>query len=167
MKPFFYLFSFSLAVTLLASMPLPRSLAFEIPKAEPPSLQLQAIQSRSFETTPKIAFASVMSVFQDLGYVIDAASFETGFITARRLSVKHEKSFWEAHRDFFQTQSTAFLEQTDPKTVRIRLTFSNMHQALEMNGLMRQVEQEVVQDNGTYQVAFNKIQQAIFIRSDK
>jgi hypothetical protein len=41
------------------------------------SLELQSIQSREFETTKKIAFASTLSVFQDLGYVIESSVPDT------------------------------------------------------------------------------------------
>ncbi len=34
------------------------------------SLELQAFQSKEFDTQKKIAFASTMSVFQDLGSVV-------------------------------------------------------------------------------------------------
>lgn len=46
------------------------------------SLELQAFQKKQFETSKKIAFASVMSVFQDIGYTIKQANAETGFIQA-------------------------------------------------------------------------------------
>lgn len=52
-------------------------------KSTKTSLELQAIQAKEFETTKKIAFASVLSVFQDLGYIIGSADFDTGFITAK------------------------------------------------------------------------------------
>ena len=46
-------------------------------------LELQSIQAKEFETSKKIAFAATLSVFQDLGYIVESASFETGLITAK------------------------------------------------------------------------------------
>ena len=51
-------------------------------KPQKTSLEIQAIQARTFDADKKITFNSVMSVLQDLGYIIGSASFETGFITA-------------------------------------------------------------------------------------
>ena len=45
-------------------------------------MELQAIQSKEFQTSKETLFASAMSVFQDLGYTINSAEMQTGFITA-------------------------------------------------------------------------------------
>ena len=45
-------------------------------------LEIQSIQTREFESPKKIVFASVVSVFQDLGYTIKGADLNTGFINA-------------------------------------------------------------------------------------
>ena len=71
-----------------------------------------AIQSREFETNKKMAFASVMSVFQDLGYIVNSADLVTGFITAKS-PIKNEGAM-------IYTQATAFVEELKKCTVRIR-----------------------------------------------
>ena len=48
------------------------------PKQDLTSLQIQAFQTREFEAPIKIVFGSVLSVFQDLGYIVDSADRETG-----------------------------------------------------------------------------------------
>src|SRR5262245_66112317 len=48
----------------------------------PTPLQIQAFQSKGYESGKSMVFGSVMSVFQDLGYIIDSADKDTGFITA-------------------------------------------------------------------------------------
>ena len=45
----------------------------QAPRPQPTALELQSIQSREFETNKTVAFASVISVFQDLGYIIKGA----------------------------------------------------------------------------------------------
>jgi hypothetical protein len=44
----------------------------------PTPLQIQAFQSHEFETQKRVAFGSVLSVFQDLGYIVQSADIETG-----------------------------------------------------------------------------------------
>ena len=46
------------------------------------SLEIQAYQSKQFDVDKKTAFNSAMSVFQDLGYIVNSANLDTGFITA-------------------------------------------------------------------------------------
>ena len=55
---------------------------------EPPPtpLELQALQSRDYDEDKQVAFGSVMSVFQDLGYTPTSADLETGFITAESVA---------------------------------------------------------------------------------
>ena len=55
-------------------------------------LEVQSLQKRDLETNKEIAFASVVSVFQDLGYTIVSADKETGFITAESLAESREDS---------------------------------------------------------------------------
>ena len=50
---------------------------------EKSSLELQAFQKREFNTSKQTAFASAVSVFQDLGYTIRAADVQTGLIQAQ------------------------------------------------------------------------------------
>ena len=45
-------------------------------------LEIQSLQTRSFDHGYNVTFRSVVSVFQDLGYIIKSADIETGFIQA-------------------------------------------------------------------------------------
>ena len=45
-------------------------------------LEIQSMQTRSFESSYNVAFSSTMSVFQDLGYVVSSADKATGLIAA-------------------------------------------------------------------------------------
>src|SRR5438445_196642 len=58
-------------------------------------MELQALQSREFQTTKDQVFPSVMSVFQDLGYQIGNADVTTGFITAGSAN-KNKTGFFAA-----------------------------------------------------------------------
>ena len=45
-------------------------------------LEIQSLQSREYEVEKRVAFPSVMSVFQGLGYTISNADIQTGLISA-------------------------------------------------------------------------------------
>ena len=67
------------ALALLVFLPGCSSTPPETPKT---GLQLQAYQASEFSTSKRIAFSATLSVFQDLGFIIDDGDFETGLITA-------------------------------------------------------------------------------------
>jgi hypothetical protein len=125
-------------------------------------LQLQAFQKQEFEATKKIAFASTMSVFQDLGYAVGSADFETGFITA--------KSPTQSVAGLFTTtvmkdaKATAFIEELRTNSATVRLNFVMCKEESGAYGAKR-TEEKPVEDPAVYREVFTKIQQAIFVRS--
>lgn len=144
-------------------------LAFVIPACVAPSkpqltsLQLQVIQSRDFETSRRFAFASVMSVFQDLGYIIESANLDTGFITAKSPT----KSAFEYYRGAAMmkcTKATAFIEELKPGLTKVRLNFVDSVETSGQQG-NKNMNEEAVENPQIYQNAFTRIQEAIFIRT--
>lgn len=126
-------------------------------KPQKASLELLDIQSREFETSKKVAFASVLSEFQDLGYIISSAHFDSGLITAASPIRKVSNIFYP----FLNTEATAIIEELKIGHTKIRLNFVNVR----AKGLQSIKEEEVVEDAEIYNNAFTKIQEAIFIRS--
>ncbi len=134
--------------------------------AEPPqkktSLEIQAMQTREFETDKTTAFNSVVSVFQDLGYIIDKADINTGIITVQ--------SPTESGYDFFagstqtHTRATAFIEERRSGFTNVRLNFVEVRRASDGYGQQRG-QDTVIHDAEVYENAFVKIQEAIFIRT--
>ena len=122
------------------------------------SLELQAIQVKEFETNSKIAFASVMSVFQDLGYTINSASLETGLITARSPTTQ-EQTF--SGRTMKDERATAFVEQISVDRTKIRLSFVQSTRVV-----FRGESETPVQEPEPYQNAFSRIQQSIFLKKN-
>ena len=61
------------------------------PKVNLTPLEIQSMQSRSYEHSKDIVFPSVMSVFQDLGYSINSADINTGLITAESAAERRNK----------------------------------------------------------------------------
>ena len=125
------------------------------------SLQLQVIQSRDFETSKKLAFASVMSVFQDLGYIIESANLDTGFITAKSPT----RSVFEFRGVAMRTtKATAFVEEIQEGTIKVRLNFVDSVETSSQQGA-KNLNEAPVENPQIYQNAFTRIQEAVFIRS--
>lgn len=85
------------------------------------ALELQAIQAKEFESTHKVAFASTLSVFQDLGYVINSANLETGLITGKSPTRQSAEIF--VGQVMTDVKATAFVEEITPWRTKVRLNF--------------------------------------------
>lgn len=154
---------FVIALALAAGLTAPVS-AQRQPKLTP--IEVQALQSREYETTKTILFASVISVLQDLGYTIESAETEAGFIRGNS-PTSDRVNFWEAMAGVTSarnTKVTAFVEPMMGNRARVRLNFVNTK---EMSGRYGQGNRRdtPVLDPKTYQVAWEKIDEAIFVRS--
>lgn len=134
-------------------------------KPELTPLEIQAIQSRDYEESERIVFPSVMSVFQDLGYTIKTADRDTGFITAE--GATEAGSRWMLFEGLSKTAArslaTAFIERVKGFTrVRINLVIKNT----ESSYYGQTTEEDTpVLDAKIYQNAFERIENAIFVRS--
>ena len=126
------------------------------------SLELQALQAREFDTKKKVAFASVLSVFQDLGYIIKSSDLETGFITAKSPTQGGFKLF--VGHTMKDTNATAFIEELRPGKTKVRLNFVKSMESSSGYGA-KQKQETPIEDSTVYNNAFVKIQEAIFIRS--
>ncbi len=143
------------------------------PAAAPKSgVELQAYQAKEIETNKRAAFSATMSVFQDLGFIIDDGDFDTGLITATGLSIRHEMGMGDVFsklfagvdtRGFTTRRATAFVEKMPSGLIRIRLNFVDNSEAVVGSGSARQ--SKPVEDPAFYQLTFEKIDKAIFVRS--
>lgn len=131
----------------------------------PTPLQIQSVQTREYEESKQVVFASVMSVFQDLGYIVNSADLATGFITSEGLTAGENGILeWLLNAtQASQTRATAFIEEVDDKT-RVRLNFvESWHESRDGGQTVRRdlpiLEAEV------YENAFDRIENAIFVRS--
>ncbi len=135
------------------------------------SLEIQAFQSKQFDVDKKTAFNSTMSVFQDLGYVVNSASLETGFISAESplKGADGMKAFLEnlsSMRSEGKTAVTAFVEEIGPRATKVRLNFVQRDKLMMDRGQQANRERPVM-DPKIYETAFNKIGDAIFIRTSQ
>ena len=86
------------------------------------SLELQSIQTKEFETPLKTGFASTMSVFQDLGYIIATADADSGLITAS--SPKSQEMVPFVGMVMKNRKVTAFVEPVSKSTEILRLSIN-------------------------------------------
>ncbi len=135
-------------------------------KPELTSMEIQAIQSHEYETSKEVLFASVVSVFQDLGYQLANADMTSGFITASS-PMKNKTSFLDAlakQQGSGNTKVTAFIEQMPGGTSRVRLNFVNSKNISGMWGGGRSEDKPITEPQ-TYKIAWDKIDEAVFTRT--
>lgn len=126
-------------------------------------LEIQSLQTRSFDHDYNITFRSVISVFQDLGYIIKSADINTGFIQADGASESdYFLKVFEGETQTWQTRATAFVEQIGNRTL-VRLNFVDSVESSTAFGA-RDREDIPILDAHIYQNAFEKIGSAIFLR---
>lgn len=124
-------------------------------------LQLQAIQAKQFDASKKTAFSATMTVFQDLGYTIGTADFETGFITAKS-PTKKTGGFLFYYKKRSSTNVTAYVTPLGEKLTKIRLNFVNVSETSTIYGV-KGGSDSPIEDPVVYQETFARIQKAIFV----
>jgi len=130
-------------------------------------LEIQALQQRDFEADKAIVFASIVSVFQDLGYIIEGANLETGFITAvsaTKDTTSGINKLWLGAKQQSDTKATAFVEGQGGNLTHVRLNFVVKNMESSWYGRETREDTPIV-DAQVYQNAFERIEEAIFIRS--
>lgn len=130
-------------------------------------LQIQAMQSRDIEGSYKTVFASLMSVLQDAGYRIENADRDTGLVTG--VGSSKGKLTYNLFTGFGKSKKSpivsAFAEEINANTTRVRLNF--VMAKIKSNGYGSQPQdEEPVLDAAVYQDAFEKLNQAVFIRNN-
>lgn len=129
-------------------------------------MQLQALQTREFETTKEALFAAVVSVFQDLGYQLENADMTSGFVTASSANTRRTNfgNILAMQRASGHTRATAFIEQMPNGRARVRLNFLNTRSTSSVYGQHHDSDRPVL-DPATYNAAWEKIDEALFVRT--
>lgn len=134
-------------------------------------LELQSVQAKEFEASKRAAFSATMSVFQDLGFIIDDGDFETGLITATGPTSDEKGEMPGIFEILFSTPSvivtrhrraTAFVEEMPSGAIRVRLNFVFVIRQSNGGGSNRT---DPIYEPELYQKTFDKIDQAIFVRT--
>ena len=136
---------------------------------EKTSLEIQAIQAKTFDADKRTVFNSTMSILQDLGYIVASASLDTGFITAESPTKRDESGsavfaqLMAGVRTENKTAITVSIEEFNAKKTRVRLNLVNRSYRSGAYG-QKAVDESPVHDAKIYQNAFDKLGEAIFIR---
>ncbi len=136
---------------------------------EKTSLELQAIQAKTFDADKKTVFNSTMSILQDLGYIVASASLDTGFITAESPTKRDDSGsaifaqMMAGVRTENKTAVTVSIEEFGAKKTRVRLNLVNRMYRSGAYG-QKAVDETPIHDAKVYQNAFDKLEEAIFIR---
>ncbi|MDR2603122.1 MAG: hypothetical protein LBC11_00985 [Puniceicoccales bacterium] len=135
----------------------------------PTSVEIQSMQTREFDISYKIAFASVVDVFQDLGFVIQSSDFTTGLIIAKGNVINKNpgvlaavggacsKAVWDV--------GTAHLEELGDEKVSIRISFVTNTKVMFEYGASNE-SCKAIQDGTFYAKFFEKIDKSIFVRQN-
>lgn len=136
----------------------------------PTPLQNPVVQTQRFEADKTVTMNAVMSVLQDLGYILKTADKETGLITASSPARKPGKLVspsliinGEPIVSTTQAHATAVIEEARPGVSAIRLNFVVSSHS-ENNSLSTTRDDQVV-DAETYRMVFDKIKEAIGVRT--
>jgi hypothetical protein len=140
-----------------------------VPPSEQPGLtplEIQSFQTREFEYPKDDVFPGVVSVFQDLGYIVKSADLNTGYISAESPNnVKQDYDIFIEGRRTVESQmsATAFIESLG-KITKVRLNFvSHYKKTTHLHGETPRTDKPVL-DANVYTQAFNRIENAIFVR---
>lgn len=128
-------------------------------------MELQALQSKEFKAPKDQVFSSVVSVFQDLGYQMSGADLASGFILAGSAN-RNKTGFFEAMAGVSSsgaTRATAYIETMPSGFTRARLNFMNTKNSSGLYGASSAKDKPIL-DAKTYQVVFERIEQALFER---
>ena len=134
-----------------------------IPKSTKSPLELQSIQSKEFETSKKIAFAAVLSVFQDVGYTVSSANLDTGLITAKSPTKQGFQLF--VGQTMEDIKATAFIEEIVANRTKVRVNLVSSKETSSGYGMKGGYELPI-ESPEMYQDVFAKIQQGIFVRKN-
>lgn len=128
-------------------------------------LELQQLQTREYEASNVTVFASVLTVLQDSGYIVDSADRETGFITAKSPtdSKLSYNLLWGFGKRNQSTMITAFVEPLGQSYTKVRLNFVAIDDNSSGYGIRSRVDTPI-EDAEIYQNVFEKIDETIFIR---
>lgn len=128
-------------------------------------LALQEIQTREFEAGDKIVFASVLTVLQDVGYIVESADGVSGLITAKSPTQSDStfSLFYGWGKKNQTTRVTAFVEPIGEKITKVRFNFVGIVGDSKGYGINSQVDTPI-EDPKIYENTFERVAEAIFIR---
>ncbi len=139
------------------------SCATKVPTPTMTPLEIQSLQSREYDAKKDIVFASVVSVFQDIGYAISNADLQTGLVFAESSTTSDDIATLFGIAKVSHTKATAFVEFIGNKS-KVRLNFVEVTNVSSGYGQNRKEDRPLL-DAKLYQNAHEKIANAVFVRT--
>ena len=133
----------------------------------PTPVEVQAMQSRTIDCSYKVAYAAVIDVFQELGYIIQNSEFSTGLVVAKS-SVDEAVvgGLWMNMGNVMMWRTaTAHIEELNNNQVHIRVSFV-AHRQLSNEYVKNSERSVALNDAQIYTEFYSKIDNAIFIRKN-
>ena len=107
-------------------------------------LEIQSMQTRTYDNKKEVVFPSVMSVLQDLGYSIKVADINTGLITAMSTAKSNAAmKFWLGIAEVSQTNADSFIEEINGRT-KVRINFINVVKQSSAYGQDDRTDQQIL-----------------------
>ena len=130
-------------------------------------LQKQQMQTREYDAGMEIVYPAVITVVQDAGLSITTSDRTGGILTA--VAPLKSKTYYNVFYGIGKkkrTQTTSFFMEPRPgNRTRVRLNITNGEAKRQINGFERSDSQDTVLDPAIYQAVFEKIDQAVFVRT--
>jgi hypothetical protein len=167
----------------ISQVPFPRELIDQGPISSP--VELQALQTREFEGDKKRLLSTIVTVFQNEGYLINQTDFDIGTVVAKTREetrgIRPTSTLINATPVFVYTDSIPSVSLGAPATVTSHRTLSVL--VTELSPTKTRVRLTVIahakinlpifnshEDTDTnperYQELFSKIQQALFLQKN-
>ncbi|MDR3274067.1 MAG: hypothetical protein LBS87_01910 [Puniceicoccales bacterium] len=134
------------------------------------NISIQAMQTREFECSPKVAFAAVVSVFHDLGFSIQTSDRKSGIVTAQS-TISKKANFAEIMFEGIDSSrmsyivADAHIDETFDGKCSIRVSFVRHRKDVRATGFFSE-ESNHITDPEYYRDFFEKIDKNIFVRQN-
>jgi len=130
--------------------------------AAPSPSDIQQMQQHRYQADKTAVFGAVVDVLQDLGFTIDNADAQSGFVTAETGTVSKSNVFdiLGGTQGSGNTKATAFIEAMPGGVTRVRLNFLDIKTA--GNGPH---QNQPIYDLRVYQRAFSRLDNAVLERT--
>ena len=147
-------------------------------------LEISTMQTREYDITRRLAFDSTMGMFQDMGYIIDNADWDTGLIAATQRG-RDDSAFFKVNE---QHQASVFIRSMGEKKVKIRINIRRQASGektslgnttslslgvlffplnmLVPTGIENFEDDSVILNPAVYQSIFNKLENSLFVTNE-
>jgi hypothetical protein len=170
----------------IQGMPFPRELIDQGPANS--AVELQALQTREYEADKKRLMATIVTVFQDEGYLVSQTDFDIGMVMAtapeetrgiKAVGVDPDSTAFKLKYEYSDVKPTmsivksptlttkrsfsALVTELSPSRSKVRLTIV-VRGEISLAGFNSHEDTDTSADR--YQRLFSKLQQALFLKSN-